>query len=93
MNWKLQQLSIFFSIPKTLESLVLANFKITHFVQDSESKNSLRKSVELSKSSNDFGKNLHRIFIFFGADFDDWFDIYDNCFLMRNPKRHEQFKS
>ena len=65
MNWKPQQLSIFFSIHKTLESPILANFNITHFVQDFVSKNNLRKSVELSKSSNDFKKNLHCIFIFF----------------------------
>ena len=57
--------SRFFPFPETLESPVLANFKITHFVQDFVSKNSLRKSVELSKSSNDFEKNLHCIFIFF----------------------------
>ena len=52
-------------MPKTLESPVLANSKITRIGQDFMSNDSLRKSVELSKSSNDFKKNLHCIFIFF----------------------------
>ena len=78
-------------MPKTLESPVLANSKITRVGQDFMSKDSLRKSVELSKSSNDFKKNKHCIFIFFGADFDDLFDGYDSCFLILNPERPEQF--
>ena len=64
MNWKPQQLSIFFSIPNILKFLVLANFKITLFVQDFVSKNSLRNSVELSKNSNDFKKVTLHSYIF-----------------------------
>ena len=56
MNRKPQQLSIF-SIPKTQESPVLVDTKIIRVAEDFVSKNNFRKSVKLSKSSNDFEKN------------------------------------
>ena len=61
----------FFSNPKTLKFPVLAYSKITRFVQDFVPKIVLVNLSNYQKAETTLKKNLHCIFIFFGADFDD----------------------